>query len=86
MAVIPAVSSVGVEELLIRQIHETNLLTCSCVIGWWTIGRKALGGRNLGSDLVIECYAKIQFVPPRIVGLPGGDRQTRHDRYAHLDS
>ena len=28
------------------------------------------GGRNLGVDLVIECQAKIQQIPPRDVGLP----------------
>ena len=43
-----------------RLIHETGLLTCSCVIdyNWWTIGRKAFsslkwsarGARILGAD------------------------------------
>ena len=29
---------------------------------------------TLGADLVVECYAKIQYIPPRIgynVGFPG---------------
>ena len=70
----------------LRRIHETDLLTCSSVIGfnWWIIGRKAStslewsarasGGRSLGADLVIECYAKIKYIPFRVVfnvGLPG---------------
>ena len=82
---VPAVSLIGSWRVSNpRQIHEIDLPACSTAIGYnfWTIGRKAFsslkwsarGGRSLGADLVIEYYAKIQYMPPRIideVGFPG---------------
>ena len=78
---IPSLSFVGVEELVIETYPWDRSLACSSEIGNnWSIRRKAFsslkwsarGGRSLGADLVIiECYAKIQYMPPLNVGLPG---------------
>ena len=64
---------------LLELILVNDLLTCSSVIGWWRTlsswnwSAPSRRDRNLGDNLVIECYSTTCL-----------DQYTRHGRFAHL--